>query len=135
MRRQRILVVEDNATTRKYVRATLAAEGACVVEAETGSQAIEALTDELDLVLLDLSLADLDGTEVLRQIRARTPQLPVIAFTGRSDADDLRAIGFTDVIVKPADKRLITSMVRRYVRDDVTLALPRTTTHDRPGAR
>ena len=131
MQRQRILVVEDNATTRKYVRATLAAEGACVVEAETGSQAIEALSHELDLVLLDLSLADMDGTEVLRQIRARMPQVPVIAFTGRSDADELRAIGFTDVIVKPADKRLITSMVRRYVRDDVTLALPRTTTHDR----
>ena len=44
MQRQQILVVEDNATTRKYVRATLAAEGACVVEAETGSQALEALS-------------------------------------------------------------------------------------------
>ena len=66
-----VLVVDDEAPIRKFLRAGLESQGYALVEAPTGKEAIaQAATRAPDIVLLDLGLPDLDGLEVLRRIRA-----------------------------------------------------------------
>jgi CheY-like chemotaxis protein len=103
---KKIAVVEDNPDNRLLVRVIL--EPAYeVTEFETGSAALEGLhTDKPDLVLLDVSLPEMDGTEVLRRIRADAAlrDLPVIALTAHAmsgDREKYLAAGFNDYVTKP----------------------------------
>ena len=69
---QRILVVEDNALNLKLVRDVLRHAGYKVVEARTGEEGVRAAADcSPDLVLMDLQLPGIDGTEALRQFRGK----------------------------------------------------------------
>ena len=102
----KIAVVEDNPDNRLLVQALL--EGTYdLSEYETGVDAVNGLADDPpDLVLLDISLPEMDGTEVLAWIR-RQPQfaqLPVIALTAHAMAGDREkylAAGFNDYVTKP----------------------------------
>ena len=81
---KRVLTVDDSRAIRVYLQDVLARYGAEVEEAATGGQAV-ALCDapgRWDLVLLDLNLPDLDGTEVLEQVRAADQGVPVVMITG-----------------------------------------------------
>jgi two-component system, NtrC family, response regulator AtoC len=82
-----IVVVDDEKLIRWSLRARLEADGHQVVEAATGSQALEALEHEVDLVLLDYRLPDIDGFEVLRQVRRKRSAPPVIMLTAYSNVD------------------------------------------------
>src|SRR5688500_18737074 len=97
-----ILIVEDNAVTRKMMRVSLQAEGYTVAEAETGRGALT-LVDEMSpaLVLLDCKLPDMDGFEVVRQMRDRVTNLPVIAVTGWAQTNEAKVLsaGFLDILV------------------------------------
>ncbi|MEQ8331153.1 MAG: response regulator [Longimicrobiales bacterium] len=102
----KIAVVEDNPDNRLLVQALL--EGTYdLSEYETGVDAVNGLADDPpDLVLLDISLPEMDGTEVLAWIRDQ-PQfktLPVIALTAHAMAGDREkylAAGFNDYVTKP----------------------------------
>lgn len=110
-----ILVIEDNPVTRKLVRISLGAAGMEVAEAATGSEALAVLRERnVDLILQDLALADMDGFELVRQLReARGVELPqVIAFTGLADRQRVRAAGFADLLLKPIDPARLVSYVR-----------------------
>jgi CheY-like chemotaxis protein len=103
---KRIAVVEDNPDNRLLVQVLL--EPAYeVVEYESGSAALEGFPVERpDLVLLDISLPEMDGTEVLRRIRGEpaTAKLPVIALTAHAMAGDREkylALGFNGYVAKP----------------------------------
>ena len=102
----KIAVVEDNPDNRLLVQALL--EGTYELsEFETGKDAVNGLVEDApDLVLLDISLPEMDGTEVLAWIRQQ-PQfadLPVIALTAHAMAGDREkylAAGFNDYVTKP----------------------------------
>jgi two-component system KDP operon response regulator KdpE len=99
-----IIVVEDEAQIRRFLRTTLASEGYQVVEAETGKQGLaEAAMRKPDLIILDLGLPDMDGVEVVRGIRAWS-SVPVIILSARSqESDKISALdaGADDYLVKP----------------------------------
>jgi two-component system KDP operon response regulator KdpE len=78
-----ILVIEDEASIRRFLRASLREQGYRLVEAETGSDALkQAAQQPPDLVLLDLGLPDLDGQEVLLRLREWLT-VPIIILSAR----------------------------------------------------
>ena len=116
---KRIAVVEDNPDNRLLVRVILEPLYQ-VTEYENGFAALEGLPRERpDLVLLDVSLPEMDGTEVLRRLRADPclRELPVLALTAHAMAGDREkylAAGFDDYVSKPIiDERLLLEAIRR----------------------
>lgn len=115
----KIAVVEDNPDNRLLVSAILD-DLYEISEYETGAEAIEGLPqDPPDLVLLDISLPEMDGTEVLAWIRQQ-PQfdgLPVIALTAHAMAGDREkylAAGFNDYVTKPIiDEDILLEAIQR----------------------
>jgi CheY-like chemotaxis protein len=113
-----ILIVEDNAVTRKMMRLALHAEGYAVLEAEDGQSALRLVAEhEPGLVLLDCKLPDIDGFEVGRRLRLLVPHLPVIAVTGWAQANEARVLtaGFLDVLVKPVEPSRLVEIVARHL--------------------
>jgi CheY-like chemotaxis protein len=103
---KRIAVVEDNPDNRLLVQAILE-DLYEISEYESGPAALEGFAqDRPDLVLLDISLPGMDGTEVLQHVRAdaRLRDLPVIALTAHAMAGDRErylALGFNGYVTKP----------------------------------
>ncbi|MGC2048909.1 MAG: two-component system response regulator KdpE [Gallionella sp.] len=99
-----IIVIEDEAQIRRFLRTTLSAEGYRVIEAETGKQGLtEAGTRKPDLVVLDLGLPDMDGVEVVKELRTWS-SVPVIILSARAqESDKISALdaGADDYLVKP----------------------------------
>jgi two-component system KDP operon response regulator KdpE len=99
-----IIVIEDEVQIRRFLRATLTAENYQVHEAETGAQGLtEAATRKPDLIILDLGLPDMDGVEVVREIRTWST-VPIIILSARSqEGDKISALdaGADDYLVKP----------------------------------
>jgi two-component system cell cycle response regulator DivK len=117
-----VLVVDDNEKNRKLARAVLDAAGFGTVEAATGSEAVALATKRLpDVILLDLRLPDMDGTDVARELRdgARTARIPVVALSALpcvGNNDRLLAAGFAGFLKKPIDVGQFPEQVRRYCR-------------------
>jgi len=115
----RVLVVDDEAAIRRFLRTGLTAQGYEVVEAETGTQAIElAAKEPPDLVILDLGLGDMDGTEALQQLR-RTSLMPVVVLSVRDDEKEkVRALdlGADDYVTKPFGMDELIARVRTALR-------------------
>jgi two-component system cell cycle response regulator DivK len=89
----RILVVEDDEANRELVTRVLRREGYEVIAANDGMIAVaRALADVPDLILMDLSLPELDGWEATRQIRANpvTATIPIIALTAHAFAEEVQ---------------------------------------------
>jgi len=105
----RILIVEDNPDDESLTQRGLRKSSAVIEVARDGALALEALMamDRLpDLVLLDLKLPKIDGSEVLRQLRseARTSKLCVVVFTSSSEPADIArcyALGCNSYVIKP----------------------------------
>ena len=75
---QRVLVVDDETSIRRYLRAALGAQGFSVYEAADGQEALNAvITGRPDIIILDLGLPDIDGIEVTRRLREWS-QTPII---------------------------------------------------------
>jgi two-component system response regulator RegX3 len=114
-----VLVVEDDEPTREMLATGLEQAGFSVVQAENGVRGLvrEGETDP-DIVLLDLMLPDLEGTEVCRRLRTRThiPVLVVTAKTDESDAVQALGAGADDFVRKPFEVREVVARVRALVR-------------------
>jgi two-component system KDP operon response regulator KdpE len=99
-----IIVIEDEAQIRRFLRTTLTAEGYQVIEAETGKQGLtEAAMRKPDLIILDLGLPDMDGVEVVKGIRAWS-SVPIVILSARAqESDKISALdaGADDYLVKP----------------------------------
>ena len=118
---KKIAVVEDNPDNRLLVQVILEPLYE-VVESENGFVALAGLPHARpDLVLLDISLPEMDGTEVLRRLRADATlrPLPVIALTAHAMAGDREkfiAAGFDDYVTKPiVDENLLLAAIRRLL--------------------
>lgn len=115
----KIAVVEDNPDNRMLVQALLE-DRYEISEYETGVEAVEGLGNDIpDLVLLDISLPEMDGTEVLAWIRKQDAlkDLPVIALTAHAmagDRDKYLAAGFNDYVTKPiVDEDVLIEAIER----------------------
>lgn len=117
-----VLVVEDNALNLKLIRAVLEHAGFTVVVATSGEEGVDMATrGGLDLVLMDLQLPGIDGTEAMRRIRAHpgSRELPVVAVTAfamPADREQVSSAGFDGYIEKPISTRALPEIVRRHVR-------------------
>ena len=115
-----VLIVDDNARNLKLACDVLAAAGFRTVAAATGAEAIGlAQEHHPDVILMDIRLPDMDGTEAARRIaaQARTSTIPVVALTSLRLADDSRwyhEAGFAGHLEKPIDVEAFPSQVRRY---------------------
>jgi DNA-binding NtrC family response regulator len=100
-----ILVVDDEAEIREGLQALLSSEGFDVTSAETGEAGLAELEDKpYDLLLLDVSLPDRNGIDLLREIHRRDPHLSIILITAYGSIDMARAAfknGARDYITKP----------------------------------
>jgi two-component system cell cycle response regulator DivK len=118
----RILVVEDNALNLKLVRDVLQVAGYEVVEATTGEQGIVlAVEAHPDLILMDLQLPGIDGSEALRSLRAdpRTHAIPVVAvsaFAMKADRERAYRDGFDGYLEKPISVRALPDQVGSFLR-------------------
>ena len=118
-RKYRILVVDDERRMVGFIRLNLEQDGFEVIEAFTGTEALDRLRDSLpDLILLDVMMPDIDGFEVLRTIR-EISQVPVIMLTAKGEEDDkVRGLelGADDYITKPFSPRELVSRVKAVLR-------------------
>jgi DNA-binding response OmpR family regulator len=115
-----VLVIDDDAELVGLLTALFAREGMQVRAALDGVRGLEAAAQVLpSVVLLDLMLPDLPGTEVLRRLRERSALLPVIMLTAKGDPVD-RVIGLElgadDYVPKPFDPRELVARVRTVLR-------------------
>jgi len=115
----RVLVVEDNPVTRKMFRVTLEKAGYQVVECATGANALtSAFEARPDLVVTDLQLLDMDGTELVRRLRdePRCADVPIIAVSGSlSRIEEVRRGEFERTVAflpKPVEPDKLVAEVR-----------------------
>jgi two-component system KDP operon response regulator KdpE len=121
-----VLVVEDDPAIRSALIRSLCERGHAVTSAADAMSGLrEAVDTRPDLVLLDLGLPDLDGTEMLRMLRA-VSQVPVIVATARDDDPSMvQALdaGADDYIVKPFSADALDARIRAVLRRTLTADL------------
>ncbi len=118
---QTLLLVEDNEDNRIIYSTVLRHLGYEVVEALDGKQAISLARSVLpDLILMDISIPEMDGWEATRILRAdpATQAIPIVALTAHALADDREratAMGFTSYLAKPVEPRAVAAEVKRLI--------------------
>jgi DNA-binding response OmpR family regulator len=116
----RILVVEDERSIADFIERGLKSEGYAVTCAHDGEEAeIEALTGDFGLVLLDVLLPGKNGLEVLKALRARDAETPVILLTARGEIEhkvEGLDMGANDYIVKPFSFEELLARIRAHLR-------------------
>ena len=117
--RPRVIVVEDEATIRRFVRLALEAEGCEVFEADSVQRGlIEAGTRRPDLIVLDLGLPDRDGVDFIRELRTWSA-IPVVVLSARTEeGEKVRALdtGADDYLTKPFGTAELAARVRAHLR-------------------
>jgi two-component system response regulator RegX3 len=115
----KILVVEDEASFSEALEFLLGKEGFSVVSAETGAEALRKFDQGgIDLVLLDLMIPEVSGTEVCRQIRTKS-RVPIIMLTAKdSEVDKVVGleIGADDYVTKPYSSRELVARIHTVLR-------------------
>ena len=101
----RLLLIEDDEDVAEVLSDAFGSQGHEIVIRHTGEEGLAYLThDRPDAVVLDIRLPKLNGVAVLRQIRARDPNLPVIIMTGLAtpgEIAEVRRLGVTEIVEKP----------------------------------
>jgi len=118
----KIAVVDDNSDNRLIIR-TILEDQYEILEYSSGIEAIDGFrNNKPDVVILDISLPEMDGTEILRRIRddPQLHDLPVIALTAHAmvgDREKYLAAGFNDYVAKPIlDMSVLFSTIQRWER-------------------
>lgn len=118
MSKTQILIVEDDAGLREALADTLILGGYSVVEAEDAEMALVKLNQfAIDLVVSDIQMGEITGLSLLRSIKSRYPQLPVLlmtAFATINDAVQAMRDGATDYLSKPFAPQVLLNLVGRY---------------------
>ena len=123
-----ILIAEDVAMNMLLIRSLLErlVPGVRIVEASDGAMAVRAVeAQEVDLILMDVQMPDVDGTEATRQIRALEeeggPRIPILALTAGATQDERElalASGMDGFLTKPINARQLETMLRSYLELD-----------------
>src|SRR3954447_6458962 len=115
-----VLIVDDNAKNLKLARDVLRHDGFRTLEAATAREAVSLATEQLpDLVLMDIRLPDMDGTDALRLLKEdeRTAPIPVVALTSMDpDQEQFTADGFDGCLTKPISVTDFGHQIRAWLR-------------------
>ena len=118
---KRILVVEDQPDNRQIIRDTLAPNGYEITEVENGEEALAAIAKQRpDLILMDIQLPIMDGSEATRRIKAdpALQSIPIIAVTSYAlsgEEKKARAAGCDEYVPKPFSPRQLLAKVRNFL--------------------
>ena len=116
----RVLVVEDDANTRKLMCAVLKQNSYDVLQASDGVSALELMDKEhIDLVILDLMMPNMDGYELTRQLRQAWETLPILMVTAMQEPKDKRRgflAGTDDYMTKPVDEEEMILRIKALLR-------------------
>ena len=114
----KILLVDDDVELTALLKDILSLEGYHVVEANNGIEGLEAITDDLDLILLDIMMPKMNGMDMLRKLR-ETNETPVLMLTAKGEEID-RVIGLElgadDYLPKPFSDRELLARIRAILR-------------------
>jgi CheY-like chemotaxis protein len=116
-----VLIVEDNEHLRNIYASILRFSGYEIVEAESGTDAIEkAASAQPHLILLDLVLPDMNGIEVARSIKRnqRSAHIPIIgcsAFSIGEEREDSLAAGMVDYLRKPISSQVLKAKIEKFI--------------------
>ena len=120
-----VLVIDDEPPIRKLLRTGLATQGYAVLEAGNARAALDLLgRARADLVILDLGLPDMRGHDLLREIRARLPDLPVVVLSSRDDEGGKVAaldLGADDYVTKPFGMAELLARLRAALRHQLAV--------------
>jgi two-component system alkaline phosphatase synthesis response regulator PhoP len=120
-RMEKILVVEDEKNIRELIKFNLENAGFEVLTANDGQEALEQLSDEIDLVVLDLMLPQIDGMEVCRRMRGSEElrQIPIIMLTAKGEEVERilgLEMGADDYMTKPFSPRELIARIKAIFR-------------------
>ena len=115
----KVLVIDDEPPIRKLLRMGLQTQGYTTIEAPDGRTALEKLSEEPDIVILDLGLPDMDGLDLLGKLRARKENVPIVVLSSRGDeAGKVKALdlGADDYVTKPFGTEELLARMRAALR-------------------
>jgi two-component system KDP operon response regulator KdpE len=115
----KVLVVDDEPPIRKLLRMGLGTQGYQTLDAPNAKTALELMASKPDLVILDLGLPDMQGLELLRQIRARKDNVPIVVLSSRGDeVAKVEALdsGADDYVTKPFGMEELLARIRTALR-------------------
>ena len=116
-----VLIIDDDATIRTLLEGTLARKGFKVFCASSGHDGLDIVkTEEIDVIMLDWMMPEMDGMEVLAELKrnSNTMHIPVFMLTGKEDSKDIDLAiskGAVDYIVKPFNTYQVPEMVQKYL--------------------
>lgn len=120
----RILVVDDEREIVNVIGKFLSIKGFEVVKAYGGVEALEIITkvdERIDLVILDKKMPNVNGITVLKEIKSKRSDLPVVLLTGSIDMhllEDAKAMGYTDYLIKPVHfEELLEKINKRLAKE------------------
>ena len=122
MKKEKILVVDDEEDILELVRYNLAREGFSMICATSGEEALKlASSDSVDLIILDLMLPGIDGLQVARRLKENpsTKDTPIIMLTAKGEEADIVTgleLGADDYVTKPFSPRILIARVKAVIR-------------------
>ena len=115
----KVLVVDDEPPIRKLLRMGLGTQGYQTMDAPNAKTALDLMANQPDLVILDLGLPDMQGLELLRQIRSRTETVPIVVLSSRGDEVtkvEALDLGADDYVTKPFGMEVLLARIRAALR-------------------
>jgi two-component system KDP operon response regulator KdpE len=115
----KVLVVDDEPPIRKLLRMGLGTQGYQTIDAPNAKAALDLMADMPDLVILDLGLPDMQGLDLLRQIRARREDVPIVVLSSRGDETakvEALDLGADDYVTKPFGMDELLARIRAALR-------------------
>ena len=114
-----VLIIEDEPAIRRFLRVSLAESGYRVIEAGSGQEAMRRLClDRPDIIILDLGLPDVDGLDIIREVRQTSP-VPIVVLSSRADERgkvEALDLGADDYVTKPFGIDELTARLRTSLR-------------------
>lgn len=118
----KVLVVDDDKTTRKMLSLILKSKGYEVVTAENGMDGLQKLgIEQINLILTDMNMPYMDGIEFIKQVRANPEMshIPIVMLTTEADEEEKQRAykaGVDDYLVKPATGEQIVESMKRIIK-------------------